>query len=111
MGPQPSCETAMIRTDREYQEKLAELKQVRELLRHQRRSLRDAGVSLEQVETTVLPVVSRQEQLADQILQYERIKKREFDSAYELSTLPKLLIALRIAVGVSQRELAGRLGV
>jgi len=101
----------MIRTDREYQEKLDQLKQLRELLRYQRQTLREAQLSLEQIETTLLPTVSQQEQLAEQILQYERIKKREFDSAYELSNLPKLLIALRIAGGISQKELAGRLGV
>ena len=42
---------------------------------------------------------------------YERLQRREFDEIEDLRGLGPMLIAVRIAQGVSQRELAKRLDV
>jgi transcriptional regulator with XRE-family HTH domain len=42
---------------------------------------------------------------------YERLQRREFDEIEDLRGLGPMLIAVRIAQGVSQRELATRLDV
>jgi ribosome-binding protein aMBF1 (putative translation factor) len=50
-------------------------------------------------------------QLMEEVESYERLKRQEFEELYNLRGLGHLLIALRIAQGISQRELAKRLGV
>jgi transcriptional regulator with XRE-family HTH domain len=49
--------------------------------------------------------------LKEEVESYERLKRGEFDELENLRGLGHLLIALRIAQGVSQRELARRLDV
>jgi ribosome-binding protein aMBF1 (putative translation factor) len=49
--------------------------------------------------------------LKEEVESYERLIRQEFDELDNLRGLGHLLIALRIAQGISQRELARRLGV
>jgi transcriptional regulator with XRE-family HTH domain len=49
--------------------------------------------------------------LEEEVESYERIKRGEFEDLDNLRGLGQLLISLRIAQGVSQRELAKRLKV
>ena len=48
-------------------------------------------------------------QLKEEVESYERLKRGEFEELDNLRGLGHLLIALRIAQGISQRELAKRL--
>jgi ribosome-binding protein aMBF1 (putative translation factor) len=50
-------------------------------------------------------------QLKEAVESYERLKRGEFEELDNLRGLGHLLISLRIAQGVSQRELATRLDV
>ena len=50
-------------------------------------------------------------QLQEEVASYERLKRGEFEELDNLRGLGHLLISVRIAQGVSQRELAKRLGV
>lgn len=50
-------------------------------------------------------------QLEDEIEVYERARRGSFEPATSLRALGRLLIAARVFRGVSQRELAARLGV
>lgn len=56
-------------------------------------------------------MVSFHLQLKEEVESYERLKRGEFDELVNLRGLGHLLISLRIAQGVSQRDLAERLGV
>ena len=49
--------------------------------------------------------------MQEEIGRYERLKRGEFDEVQNLEGLGRLFVALRIAKGISQRELAERLGV
>ena len=42
---------------------------------------------------------------------YEKLKRMEFDEVRNFDGLGRLLVALRISQGLTQRELADRLGV
>mgnify|MGYP003898398865 CR=1 FL=1 len=55
------------------------------------------------------PMRSFHEQLQEEIVSYERLKRGEFDEIHNFEGLGRLLVALRISQGVSQRELAERL--
>jgi transcriptional regulator with XRE-family HTH domain len=56
-------------------------------------------------------VRSFHEQLKEEVASYERLQRGEFDELHNFEGLGRLLVALRIAQGLTQRELAERLGV
>lgn len=101
----------MIRTEAEYQQALARLDEGRRHLREERALLEARGLSREEVKRALDPICSFHEQLKEEIESYERLKRGEFDEVVNFEGIGRLLIALRIAQGLSQRELAERLGV
>jgi ribosome-binding protein aMBF1 (putative translation factor) len=50
-------------------------------------------------------------QLKEEVESYERLKRRDFDELENLRGLGQLLISIRIAKGITQRDLSKRLGV
>lgn len=101
----------MIKTQREYQEALQRIEQDKRLAELQQSKLIETGLTVVEVERAMEPLLSFQEQLVDEVRWYERIRRGDFTQLNNLSHLGRLLIALRIANGLSQRELAQRLGV
>ena len=101
----------MIRNDQEYQAALARMEQDRRVAAQQRTALEAAGLAPEDVERAMQPLLSFHAQLAEEVTWYERIKRRDFGVLSRLTAIGRLLIALRIASGMTQRELAQRLGV
>ena len=57
------------------------------------------------------PMMSFHQQLKEEIESYERLRRGEFEELRNFHGVGQLLVALRIAQGISQRELADRLGV
>ena len=68
-------------------------------------------IPAEEIKRVIDPIESFHLQLKEEVESYERLKRGEFDELENLRGLGHLLIALRIAQGVSQRELARRLEV
>jgi len=101
----------MIRNDGEYQEAVARLEEERIRLDEQRKQLEASGLSPDQIKRAVDPMESFHLQLAEEVESYERLQRGEFDEIRNLRGIGRLLIGLRIAQGLSQRELAERLGV
>ena len=65
----------------------------------------------EQINRAMEPALSFHEQLKEEVEYYERIKRGDFEALINLVGLEKLLIGIRISLGISQAELARRLGV
>jgi len=101
----------MIRNETEYQEASARLAEERNRLAEHRTRLKEAGLSDEEIKRVIDPMESFHLQLKEEVESYERLKRGEFEELENLRGLGQLLISLRIAQGVSQRELAKRLGV
>lgn len=101
----------MIRTENEYQAALEQLKQNDDFARAQRAALEEAGFAPEEIERGLEPLLSFRNSLEEEVAWYESVKRREFPSMLRLGDVGRLLIALRIANKLSQRELAKRLGV
>jgi ribosome-binding protein aMBF1 (putative translation factor) len=101
----------MIRNETEYQEAVARLTDEHKRLADHRSRLKEAGLSDEEIKRVVDPMESFHLQFKEEVDSYERLKRREFDELVNLRGLGHLLISLRIAQGVSQRDLAERLGV
>ena len=101
----------MIRNETEYQEASARLTEERARLAEHRGRLRDAGLSDGEIKRVIDPMESFHLQLQEEVESYQRLKRGEFDDLDNLRGLGHLLISTRIAQGISQRELARRLGV
>ena len=101
----------MIRNESEYEESVARLAEEQKRLAEHRARLKEAGLSEEEIKRVIDPMESFHLQLREEVESYERLKRQEFEELDNLRGLGHLLIALRIAQGISQRELAKRLGV
>jgi len=101
----------MIRNETEYQEASARLAEERNRLAEHRSRLKETGLSDEEVKRVIDPMESFHLQLKEEVESYERLKRGEFEDLDNLRGLGRLLISLRIAQGISQRELAKRLDV
>ncbi|MED1601771.1 helix-turn-helix transcriptional regulator [Alkalihalophilus marmarensis] len=101
----------MIKTEPAYRKALEKLKEDKVFIEKQKKTLQEMGLTGEQVEKALQPAISFHEQLKEEVAYYERIKRGEFDTMINLHQLGKTLIAYRIYTGLSQQELAARLGV
>src|SRR5450432_4602303 len=101
----------MIRNEAEYQEASARLAEERTRLAEHRARLKEAGLKDDEIKRVIDPMESFHLQLQEEVESYERLKRGEFEELDNLRGLGHLLISLRIAQGISQRELAKRLNV
>lgn len=101
----------MIRNEAEYKATVRRVQEQAERLMQQTAELKSTGLTKDQIKRVTDPVRSFHEQLKEELESYERLKRGEFDELQNLSGFGELLVAVRIAKGVTQRELAKRLGV
>jgi plasmid maintenance system antidote protein VapI len=101
----------MIRNESEYREAVSRLTEERSRIAVQRAELERMGLSPAEVKRALDPMQSFHLQFAEEVESYERLKRGEFDEIQNFKGLGQLLISLGIAQGLTQRELAERLGV
>jgi ribosome-binding protein aMBF1 (putative translation factor) len=101
----------MIRNEAEYQKAVRRIVDEQKRLEEHRNSLNEAGLTEEQRQRVLDPIESFHLQLKEEIESYERLRRGDFDELLNLHGLGITLIGLRIALGLSQRAFAGRLGV
>ncbi len=97
----------MIRNETEYKEAVERGGEEAARLKEQRAQLVTMDLSKEEIKRALDPVRSFHEQLKEEVESYERLKRGEFEELRNFEGLGRL----RIAQGVSQRELAERLSV
>lgn len=101
----------MIRSDAEYERAMATLADERRRLQEHARTWRAQGYTDAQVAKLLEPLESFHRQFAEEVRSYERLKRGEFAEFDNLRALGRVLIGLRISQGLTQRQLAERLGV
>jgi ribosome-binding protein aMBF1 (putative translation factor) len=101
----------MIRNEAEYQEASKRLGDELKRLGEHRARLKEAGLGDVEVKRVIDPLESFYLQLKEEVEAYERLKRGEFEELDNLRGVGHLLTTSRIAQGISQRELARRLGV
>lgn len=101
----------MIRNEAEYQEALSRLEEERQRLDEHRARLAGMGLVDEELKRALDPLRSFHLQLEEEVQSYERLKRGDIGELLNLHGLGHALVALRIARGLTQRELAARLGV
>lgn len=100
----------MIKHKEEYERMKAQLASEGERLEQQRQALSNAGLAGAKLAAAMAPLRSFAAQLRAEVEFYERIMQRDFSLLSDIHSIGRLLIALRIASGLSQAELARRLG-
>jgi ribosome-binding protein aMBF1 (putative translation factor) len=101
----------MIRNDTEYQEALRRLEEGKSHLKAQQVELEKLDLSKAEIRRGTAPLRTFHLQLLEEVQSYERLRRGDKKELATYLQLGQLLIALRIASGLSQRELAERLGV
>ena len=101
----------MIRNEKEYQEAIRRIQEDQKVIQQQRKELEKEKLSPEAIERAMAPVLSFHQQLVEEKEWYESVKRQNFDSISSLNQIGHLLIALRIASGLSQKDLADCLDV
>ena len=101
----------MIRNENEYREAVGRLAEEKKRIKAQRAELKKMGLGTSEIKRAVDPILSFHQQLEEEVRSYERLKRGEYDELSDLRGVGHLLISLRIAQGLTQRELADRLEV
>lgn len=101
----------MIRSEAEYREATKRLVEDRLFIEAQKEALEAEGFTPEEVARGIEPTLSFHEQLKEEVAFYERVKRLDFDAITSLNQIGRMLIAFRIGLDLSQRDLARRLGV
>ena len=101
----------MLRNENEYQAAVQRLDAESQRIRQQEKQLKETDLSKEEIKRVLDPVRSFHEQLKEEVQSYERLKRGEFDEIRNFEGIGQLFVALRISQGLTQRELAERLGV
>ena len=101
----------MIRNEAEYSQAVTRLNDERARLDDHRKRLAETGLAADEIKRVIDPIESFHLQLREEVESYERLKRGVFPALENFDGIGNLLISLRIASGISQRELAKRLGV
>lgn len=101
----------MIRNEREYQEAVARVEQEKARLAQHEAHLRQQGLKPQEARKAMEPLQAFHLQLTEEIAAYERLRRGQFDDVLNFQGLGQLLVALRIASGLTQKQLAERLHV
>ena len=101
----------MIRTESDYRHARERLEAEAKRLAEYAGACAAKGFGPDEVAKLMEPLQSFHAQLVEEIDGYERLRRGEFGEFENLGGLGQLLIGLRIAKGITQRQLAERLGV
>ncbi len=101
----------MIRNESEYREAVERLTAENQRMQELGERLQGEGMPAAAIKNVMDPIRSFHLQLQEEVESYERLKRGQFEELTNLRGLGHLLVSLRISRGMTQRELAGRLGV
>lgn len=101
----------LIKTDREYRDALEQIASQKAQFAATEIELAAKGYTPEQVVKLLEPMRTFHMGLVEETEYYERLKRGDIGAVQGIGALGKLLISLRIAAGITQRELARRMDV
>jgi DNA-directed RNA polymerase specialized sigma subunit len=102
----------MIRTEQEYKKLKAKVEAQEQLLQEQRKKLEEQGFTEQMIQIAIGFAENFHSNDKREVEEYERIMRGEFDPyTCKLGEIGKHLIKLRLWRGLTQSELANRMGV
>ncbi len=96
----------MLRTEKEYQLAKKQLSKVDELLGAQREKFKAEGFAPEEIDNLMAPSLTFAKQSQEDVDFYEKLENGDIPPVSAFSSAGQLLVALRIAKGITQRDLA-----
>ncbi len=101
----------MIKTENEYLEAKKRLEEEFKTLGQHKAKMKKAGLTKEQAKLALDPLASFAMQLQEEVEEYEKLKRGQFDVLENLNGIGHMLVALRISKGIKQKELAAKMDV
>lgn len=101
----------MIRNDNEYRKSVEKVQAEAVRIQEMSNNLEKEGYTPEEVKRLIDPIISFHLQLKEEISSYEKLKRGEFNELHNFRGFGHLLVSFRIAKGITQKELADKLGV
>lgn len=101
----------MIKTEKDYKECVKKLERDRQVIEQQRAILAGQNLTAEEIELALEPAYCFYAQLEEEAKWYENVVRGEFEQVADLTHIGRLLIGLRLANRLSQRDLASLLGI
>lgn len=101
----------MIRTEEEYIAAVERVEDEAIAIEKERQRLLELGLSEEQAEYALQPAVTFREQYLDEVEEYERLRRGQLDSSFNLTGIGRRLVQARIYRKMTQQELAEKLGI
>jgi len=101
----------MIRNETEYREAVQRLTDERGRLATYQAELEKSGLAPDAIMRAMDPLRSFHLQLAEEVEYYQRLKRGDPGAIHNLHGLGRFLVGLRIALGLTQRQLADKLAV
>ncbi len=101
----------LIKTDREYRDALEQIASQKTQFAATELELAAKGYTPDQVAKLLEPMRTFHMGLVEETAYYERLKRGDLGGIQGIRALGKHLIAMRIAAGITQRELARRMDV
>ena len=99
----------MIKTEHEYLEAKKRLEEEFKTLEQHKVKMKKAGLSKEQAKLALNPLTSFAMQLQEEVDDYEKLKRGQFDPLENLNGIGHMLVALRISKGIKQKDLAAKM--
>lgn len=101
----------MIKTEKEYLEAKDRVEKEFRVIKQHQMKMKKSGMTKEQIKLAIDPLSSFALQLQEEIEEYEKLRRGQFDVLENLSGIGHLLVAFRIFKGMKQKELAEKLGI
>lgn len=101
----------MIRSEKEYERAVNRIEEEQQIIERQRIHFMDLGHNSEELERLMQPLISFHSQLTEEVEAYEGMKRGNLGTLYEFNNIGRWLIGVRIALGMTQKEFAEKLGV
>jgi len=101
----------MMKTEKEYEAAKLQLSKLNELYESQLKDLKSKGLTPAQAKDSLSSSLTYAKQCQEEVDLYEKLKKGELPPLEHFSTKGKYFVAARVAKGMTQRELAEKLGV
>lgn len=101
----------MIKNSAQYERTKRKIEKLKGYVEHLSRDLIAKALPEDEIRFALQPQEFFIAQMQDELDEYDHIKQGQIREIYSIESIGRLLIALRCAKNVSQRELAERLGV
>lgn len=101
----------MIRSEKEYERAVNRLEEEQKVIERQRAQFKKLGYTGEELERLMQPLISFHSQLNEEVEAYEGMKRGNLGTLYKFNNIGRWLIGIRIALGMTQKEFAEKLGV